>query len=68
MFEKYDRVVLGVFSSEEEAHTVYEERVKELGEGGMLHTLHYMVASEDEGVSVQPLSIQSDPILSYPIL
>jgi hypothetical protein len=30
VFEKYDRVVLGVFSSEEEARTVYEERMKEL--------------------------------------
>jgi hypothetical protein len=34
VFEKYDRVVLGVFSCEEAAHTVYEERMKELGEGG----------------------------------
>jgi hypothetical protein len=30
VFEKYDRVVLGVFSSEEEARTVYQQRMREL--------------------------------------
>jgi hypothetical protein len=30
VFEKYDRVVLGVFSCEEEARKVFEERMKEL--------------------------------------